>query len=128
LLLDHTISINYKFITKFAYSVWEQVKEGDLARVITADGRRTWHETPKTMFCDVPKKEVPKEYRPIFGEMKRRGLIKLAKDDAGRRAWFPTALGKKRGLGASGGSAFKLLRDLGYDLSERDVGSRLCPP
>lgn len=54
--------------------------------------------------------------------------MKIARNDAGTRAWFPTALGKKRGLGASADSAFQLLRDLGYELSERDVGSRLHPP
>lgn len=40
-LLDHTVSINYNFLTKFTHSVWQQVKEGDLIRVLTADGRRT---------------------------------------------------------------------------------------
>jgi len=122
-LFEHMVSVNYKVLTKSTYEVWQQVKLGDLVRVLTDDGRRTWQQTPQRMFCDVANKEVPKEYRPIFKEMQRRGLLKVSRTDGGSRAWFPTALGEKRGLGASVGSAFKLLRDLGYKPSERDICS-----
>lgn len=122
-LFERVILMEYQFISGLIGALWNEIRNGNLARVVAADGRITFHQTPRAVFWGVRDKKIP--YRSIFVDLRRRGLMRIARDGAGRRKWHPTAAGILKGLGAAEGAATDLLRNLGYVSPEAIETNRL---
>jgi hypothetical protein len=125
LLFEAVILGGYECLVLVIGNIWKYIKDGKLARIVTADGRVIWEETPRAVFCGVRDTNMSKHRRSIFTDLQRLGLMKIVTDLAGHRSWYPTAEGMSKGFGAAEGAATELLRDFGYIWRESFEADRL---